>query len=133
MGSASPTDVPEYVDLQEIREACRHADPGTAALIGFLWGSGARISEALALTPQDLDVDRRMARIPTLKRRRKDGSGRKTSTSRVVMVAGHWLTPVLGHVVQLGTRPDHSSIVTTSIYLRVTVQDVGAAYDACDW
>jgi site-specific recombinase XerD len=102
-------DLPEYITQAEIRRAfdeARNDDQHcTAVLLGFLWATGARVSEALALTPADLDVDRRMVRLPTLKRRRKDGSGRKTSAARVVAVAGNWLTPVLGYIVESATGP----------------------------
>jgi integrase len=183
-------DLPEYVTVDEIQRTMEGHDAMVLALIGFLWATGARISEALALTPADLDVDRRMVRLPTLKRRRKDGSGRKTSPARIVAVAGHWLTPVLGYIVLARTEPHarvfpigrqhawrivsralqaagvepgraklhsirhghavhavlagvplniiqrqlgHASIVTTSIYLQVTGQDVREAYDRFEW
>lgn len=183
-------DLPLYVSADEVRRAIKHADATTAALLAFLWGTGVRITEALALTPQDIDVDRRTARVPTLKRRRKDGTGRKTSPARVVAVAGHWINPVLGYIVTARTGPQarvfpfgrqhawrrisialravgvdagrakphalrhghavhavqhgvalnviqrqlgHASIVTTAIYLAVTVQDVRSAYDQFDW
>jgi site-specific recombinase XerD len=102
-------DVPAYVTLAEVRAARAAADARTAALIGFLWMTGARISEALAVTVADLGIDSQTVKLPTLKRRRKDGSGRKTSVSRVVPIAAAYLAELLALVVRAG-RPAEALI-----------------------
>lgn len=91
--------------MAEVHQAIALAEPSTGALVAFLWATGARISEALAVTPADLEVTRRMVRLPTLKRRRKDGRGRLVTAARVVPVAGHHLARVLGHVVASARAP----------------------------
>jgi integrase len=99
-------DLPVYVTRDEIQRARAFAGPDVGALIGFLWATGARISEALVLTVRDLDVELGAATLPTLKRRRKDGSGRKVSVRRVVPVAGQYLSAVLGVAVKLRRGAD---------------------------
>ncbi len=46
-------------DRQWIEAFCRHADPYNAAMLRFMVETGARISQAVALTPDDLDLMRR--------------------------------------------------------------------------
>jgi integrase len=98
-------DLPAYVTCAEVARALDVATPAVRSLIAFLWGTGARVSEALAVRPQDLDVQRRMVKVPTLKRRRKDGTGRKVSASRVIAMAGHTMTPVLAYIVDVARAP----------------------------
>jgi integrase len=71
-----------------------------AALIGFLWATGARISEALAVTPGSFDVEQSTVRLPTLKRRRKDGTGRLKTAARVVPLPPKYLAEVLAVIVR---------------------------------
>ena len=99
-------DLPAYVTCAEVARALDLAAlPAVRALIAFLWGTGARVSEALAVRPVDLDVQRRMVKVPTLKRRRKDGTGRLVTASRVIPMAGHTMTPVLAYIVDVARAP----------------------------
>lgn len=103
-------DLPVYVTKEEIQRArgeygAAGAVPGRppaelAALIGFLWATGARISEALAVTPGSFDVEQSTVRLPTLKRRRKDGTGRLKTAARVVPLPPKYLAEVLAVIVR---------------------------------
>jgi site-specific recombinase XerD len=99
-------DLPPYVTLEEITRARRASNRDTSALIGFLWATGARISEALAVTPADLDVDRGAAKLRTLKRSRKDGTGQKKTPHRICPIPGGYLSETLAVCVANRTEPD---------------------------
>lgn len=90
-------DLPDYVRLGEVRRAIRAAVPDVGALIGFLWCTGARISEALAVTPADLDTVNGTVTVRTLKRRRQ--------SRRVVPVPGPYLADVLAVAVRRARAP----------------------------
>ncbi len=99
-------DLPVYVSAEEIARARERAvtlDIG--AFVGFLWGTGARVSEALAVTPSDLDVEHNAVKLPTLKRRRKDGSGRLRRAARVIPIGGRAMSAVLACIVRNATKP----------------------------
>lgn len=55
---------PTYLEPEEVRAVLRHVDPGTAAgrrdhaLLLFLYNTGARVSEVLAVRAPDLALDR---------------------------------------------------------------------------
>jgi len=95
-------DLPPYVTRDEIREARAVSTHDTAALIGFLWATGARISEALGVTPGDLDVDRGTVRVLTLKR----STRRSRPPYRVCPIPGHFLAETLGCVIRNATQHD---------------------------
>lgn len=96
-------DLPDYVRLGEVRRAIHAAAPDVGALIGFLWSTGARISEALAVTPADLDTVAGTVTLPSLKRRRQ--------TRRVIPVPGPYLAAVLAVAVRRARAP-HDRIWT---------------------
>jgi integrase len=68
-------ELPQYVRREEVHEALRRlADrPRVAVFVEFIWLTGARISEALAVRRGDLDLRSSPAtvRLVTLKRRRR--------------------------------------------------------------
>lgn len=92
-------DLPPYVTMLEVQAARRASSRDVASLLGFLWATGARISEALAVTPSDLDVDLGVVRLTTLKR----GLVRGKAPQRVVPLPGGYLSDTLGAVVRNGT------------------------------
>jgi len=47
----------------------RERDPRRRALVRFLWEAGTRLSEALAIRAEDIDVELALVRVVTLKRR----------------------------------------------------------------
>lgn len=63
------SDLPEYITLEELSTAAAKARPDISLFLWFLWLTGARISEALAIKFSDLDHSARLVRLPTLKRR----------------------------------------------------------------
>lgn len=92
-------DLPVYVTMAEVYAARERAGSTVAALIGFLWATGARISEALAVTPADLDVDGRVVTLATLKRR-------TDRARRVVPIVNPYLSETLATVVRHRTAPN---------------------------
>lgn len=63
---------PKYLKPEAIRQIIYGAKKDRYSLLFLLlWQTGCRISEALALTPQDIDWNFKQIRITTLKRRGK--------------------------------------------------------------
>ncbi len=94
VAAASSSEIPDYVELAEV-QAARAADgvPQSArVLVGFLWATGARISEAIALRVRDLDTREQMATLVTLKRRKR--------TTRRVPVQPLYFAEVLGWIYE---------------------------------
>jgi len=62
---------PDYdrVERTEVERAAASSPPALAAFLRFLWATGARISEALAVTRRDVDFAAGTVRLSTLKRR----------------------------------------------------------------
>ncbi len=80
-------EIPAYVTLAEIKAAREHATAQGRILIGLLWGTGCRISEALDLRVANLDANYRTVQLVTLKR--------KKPMSRIVPVLGDEYFPQL--------------------------------------
>lgn len=73
---SSPLGEPKhYVDKTEVGRALdglhAHGKQQPAALLRFLWLTGARVSEALAVRPCDLNFRSHVVVVPTLKRRQR--------------------------------------------------------------
>lgn len=73
---SSPLGEPKhYVDKTEVDRALDGLEADgkqrPAALLRFLWLTGARVSEALAVRPCDLDFRSHVVVVPTLKRRQR--------------------------------------------------------------
>jgi len=74
-------EVPEHVTLEEVRAALEgERDLRRRALIWFLWRTGARVSEALALSVDDINTHASTVRLVTLKRHLELGEAPKGRT-----------------------------------------------------
>ncbi len=85
-----------YVTKDEIRRARAVAKPIIRGLIGLMWVTGARISEALAVRASDLDVNHQVVTLATLKR--------KQPTVRRCPIPGEYFAELLGLVVDQQQR-----------------------------
>jgi len=85
MAIAADLDVPRYLLAPEIAVLLRYLpDLRQRMLIETLWNTGARINEALALTPSDyfFNADMPFVRLRTLKQRAPRSRGRPTREER---------------------------------------------------
>ncbi|KAA5922131.1 site-specific integrase [Pantoea sp. Bo_2] len=85
MAIAADLDVPRYLLAPEIAVLLRYLpDLRQRMLIETLWNTGARINEALALTPADFyfNADMPFVRLRTLKQRAPRSRGRPTREER---------------------------------------------------
>lgn len=93
-------DLPAYVNNDQALAAIVAAPTlEVRSLVCFLWATGARVSEALEVTPADLDPQRGTARVRSLKRK----GGRVEH--RICIVAGNYMATVLQWIVASTTRP----------------------------
>lgn len=79
-------DVPHYLLLPEIRRLLDHIkDDNFRFLVSTLWNTGARISEALALTRESFYLDgyRSQVAVPNGKLRKGPGRPKKSNKSKV--------------------------------------------------
>jgi integrase len=95
-----------YVTIEEVHRARALARSPVRELIGFLWVTGARISEALAVRMSNLDIHHQAATVATLKRRKP--------TARTCPVPGEYFAELLGLVV---ARIDVNSNVNPNVRL----------------
>jgi integrase/recombinase XerD len=187
VAAATTGEIPRYVTPEEValaREKC--VSGRDRVLLGFLWVTGARISEALALRVSDINTRNQTVQLQTLKRRRK--------TFRVLPIPGEYFAELLAlimdeqnyyrrendlpifnlsrsqafvnirHALRMAlvdhkrARPHalrhghamhavnngvplpivqrtlgHSNLMTTSIYLQATAEDVRREYGAFKW
>ncbi len=64
-------DLPKYLSAEEVRRVIVQAkNPRDRLLLEVLWQTGLRISEALGLTPENIDFNGSVLKAPTLKRRK---------------------------------------------------------------
>lgn len=72
LAKAGRAELPHYVRAEEVHQAVAQlADkPRVAALLRFLWLTGCRCSEALAVRVRDVDFRARLVTVQTLKRRK---------------------------------------------------------------
>ncbi|MBD8170206.1 tyrosine-type recombinase/integrase [Erwinia persicina] len=81
-------DLPKYLLAPEVAVLLsQFADERQRMLFAFLWNTGARITEALMVTPEDLQLDgpRPFVRLRTLKQRSR-GRGRPAKDEKVARV-----------------------------------------------
>jgi len=64
------TNIVEYLNPQQVETIAKHCKrPEDALLVRFLFDTGCRISEALALRVADIHMDERWVELPALKRK----------------------------------------------------------------
>lgn len=80
-------DLPLYVTLDEIKRARAASNGQCRVLLGVLWSTGCRVSEALGVRVADLDAREMLVTLSTLKKRRV--------SRRVVPVPGAYMAEVL--------------------------------------
>ena len=95
----APRRVMSYLEPEEARQVIAAVDPKSSqgerdrALLLFLYNTGARVSEALAVRPQDLRLDRpRQVRLW--------GKGRKERICPLWPETAHALQPLLGRAAE---------------------------------
>lgn len=104
------TDLPPYLLLPEVRallRSMRHAN--TRLLFATLWHTGARISEALALTPASFHLDARgpYVSLTTLKQRGRPKKGVTKRPARMVPIEDtHYIDQLQTYLATHRPKPD---------------------------
>ncbi len=89
-GGRPPRDLAYVTKEEAAAAAAALREPPWRALCRFLWLSGARVSEALAVTPADVDTRGNVVHLTTLKRR-----GRKKGQRRAVPLPASFVAELL--------------------------------------
>lgn len=89
-------ELPAYFTKEEVERILRQVEGRDRLFLSLLWQTGARVSEALALTVQDVDFYGKVLRVKTLKKQRPEW--------RTIPFNGHLAGPLGGYIAQEGLR-----------------------------
>jgi len=110
---ATSAPLPRYFREDEVKailSACEiHGRRDLALLVDFLWKTGMRVSEALAVRFGDIDPYAKTIRVVTLKRPRRKGRGRKPNprpAERIIPIPDDLLARLSTERIKRGAGPD---------------------------
>ncbi len=110
-------EIPQYLTTDEIHQlldSCN--DKRNHLIINMLWQTGARVSELLALTRQNIDFNNRLIKFITLKQRKNNGKSHKKQMERVIPINPDLTTEIATFIAEFNPTERLFTITRVQVF-----------------